>query len=633
MIALSVTAAVNILWWNFNYSFNIASTFFLIFSTALVFVIESRIRSHEVREGLKLLDSKRTFVRFIAHEIRTPLSTAAMGLELFHLGFGPGWKPDGGGDATSASLGDLQEYLALVQESIKVAESIFDNLIEFDLHGHEKDTLTLKYEATDAAELVTAVVAPQNLHARRSGVHLRVIAGAGVGIGVGVDVDRRRIAQALRALVATAIDSTEKNGEVTIKVRSAVDVSASSGSREAARAGRRGSLLDGAAKPGRRGSLMEKPEPTVPELPPSPPASGWRRPFLARTRTLSTSMFGESEALARFVVIEIAHGSRGFDKVDAKRINQETFTFNPNEIHGGGGAGGGTQSGLGMSLAKRIVEAHGGRVFVVSDGVGQGSTFVLGLPISMATPVQLEAVAVSGRPGSPGRGSVSLGPFVELGGPARRVSRRGSGVVGFADPVDEKVAAAPADDAGDVAALATQVSSSVPFARTSAQTAGAPTTAATSVPPLEPFLPNRSKGTGESMHVLVVEDSAVARTMLVKLLKTMKCTADEAEDGQQAVDKVKASLADPDARLYDMIMCDSVMPIMDGPTAVMIIRELGYDGPILGVTGNTLPEQVEDFVRHGADEVVAKPVKLPILKAAMARWSEGVRGVGVAEVG
>ena len=83
---------------------------------------------------------------------------------------------------------------------------------------------------------------------------------------------------------------------------------------------------------------------------------------------------------------------------------------------------------------------------------------------------------------------------------------------------------------------------------------------------------------------------------------------------------------DPDARLYDMILCDSVMPVMDGPTAVQIIRELGYKNPILGVTGNTLPEQVADFLAHGADEVVGKPVKLPVLKAAMAQWSGKASG-------
>jgi hypothetical protein len=33
---------------------------------------------------------------------------------------------------------------------------------------------------------------------------------------------------------------------------------------------------------------------------------------------------------------------------------------------------------------------------------------------------------------------------------------------------------------------------------------------------------------------------------------------------------------------YDFILCDSVMPRMDGPTAVKKIRELGYTQPIFG---------------------------------------------------
>jgi CheY-like chemotaxis protein len=136
----------------------------------------------------------------------------------------------------------------------------------------------------------------------------------------------------------------------------------------------------------------------------------------------------------------------------------------------------------------------------------------------------------------------------------------------------------------------------------------------------------------EGLHVLVVEDSPVARTMLVRLLKANGCTADEAEDGQQAVDKVRAALAGdelvdvdssgmsvrgPRSKAYDMILCDSVMPVMDGPTAVKRIREMGYTQAILGVTGNTLPEQKADFLAHGADDVVGKPVRQQVLKDAM----------------
>jgi CheY-like chemotaxis protein len=47
---------------------------------------------------------------------------------------------------------------------------------------------------------------------------------------------------------------------------------------------------------------------------------------------------------------------------------------------------------------------------------------------------------------------------------------------------------------------------------------------------------------------------------------------DEAEDGQIAVDKVKATMKKGDQ--FDVILMDYQMPIMDGPTAFRKFREI-----------------------------------------------------------
>ena len=65
--------------------------------------------------------------------------------------------------------------------------------------------------------------------------------------------------------------------------------------------------------------------------------------------------------------------------------------------------------GLGLSIVKHLVEAHGGSVSVASAGEGQGATFTVRLPIMVTAVEQLPAISVDpNRPRSATPGEVSL---------------------------------------------------------------------------------------------------------------------------------------------------------------------------------------------------------------------------------
>ena len=118
-----------------------------------------------------------------------------------------------------------------------------------------------------------------------------------------------------------------------------------------------------------------------------------------------------------------------------------------------------------------------------------------------------------------------------------------------------------------------------------------------------------------TFRFLVVDDSAINRKMMVRVLNKRDCIIDEAENGQEAIDYVKSSICMN--LLYDAVFMDFVMPIMDGPKATKIIRGLGYKGKILGVTGNALLDDINIFLAHGADKVLTKPFNLNAFEASL----------------
>lgn len=64
---------------------------------------------------------------------------------------------------------------------------------------------------------------------------------------------------------------------------------------------------------------------------------------------------------------------------------------------------------------------------------------------------------------------------------------------------------------------------------------------------------------------------------------------------------------------------------MRGTEATTKIRALGFQGMVIAVTGNALPEDVKDFLDHGADAVMPKPFAINTFKSLVQEMTSPCR--------
>lgn len=116
-----------------------------------------------------------------------------------------------------------------------------------------------------------------------------------------------------------------------------------------------------------------------------------------------------------------------------------------------------------------------------------------------------------------------------------------------------------------------------------------------------------------NLRVLVADDAPANRELISIMLGAMGVQLETATNGVEAV----AAARDGG---FDLILMDVHMPEMDGLEATQAIRSMeGAPGrtPIIALTANVLPEQVERCRRAGMDAHVGKPVRVQELLGAM----------------
>ena len=126
-------------------------------------------------------------------------------------------------------------------------------------------------------------------------------------------------------------------------------------------------------------------------------------------------------------------------------------------------------------------------------------------------------------------------------------------------------------------------------------------------------------GDHRPLSILVVEDS-VANQLLVKAyLKGTPYQVDLADNGRIACDMVTVGR-------YDLVLMDINMPVMDGYTAIVTIREWEQQQglpptPILALTAYVHAEEKQRIQAAGSNGHLAKPIKKAVLLAAILRYT------------
>ncbi len=116
--------------------------------------------------------------------------------------------------------------------------------------------------------------------------------------------------------------------------------------------------------------------------------------------------------------------------------------------------------------------------------------------------------------------------------------------------------------------------------------------------------------------VLIVEDNPVNQVMLTAIIKKFGCTADQANNGEEAVIMAKE-------RHYNCILMDCQMPILDGFEATKSIRSNGCKNkntPIIAVTANAMSGDRERCIKAGMNDYIRKPIKKDIVFEHMNYW-------------
>ncbi|KJK20270.1 hybrid sensor histidine kinase/response regulator [Pseudomonas sp. 2(2015)] len=109
------------------------------------------------------------------------------------------------------------------------------------------------------------------------------------------------------------------------------------------------------------------------------------------------------------------------------------------------------------------------------------------------------------------------------------------------------------------------------------------------------------------LRILVAEDNPINQAIIKEQLEALGCTAVVASNGEQAL-----HLWQPE--VFDLVLTDVNMPVMNGYELARTLREHDPQLPIIGVTANAMREEGMRCIAVGMNAWIVKPLSLQTLR-------------------
>jgi len=521
----------------------------VILLTSAVFMSYDHFVRGEVR---KKEEAKTNFVRFISHEMRSPMNTVSLGLKLLYdqlchvMSMYP--TPPGifeNDDGTPPSLEvaipanviqEWKELVSAIEDGSDAAVDVLNSLINYD--NIAAGVVLVKTTQLNLWQLVQHCVEQHEMEAIELDVSLRL----------DMAITRANVGGSKRKYLANLLcmgDETKLNTVVKNFISNSLKYT----------------------PPG--GAILV----TV----------DWKEAGLPYVASVEKDMLRAGSIVIRFI-----DNGVGMKIETLQHLFRDDEHIRIKSDHSGQG------TGLGLRISKAIVEMHGGLISGKSDGTDRGCVFTVELPVQVHknmrdlslleqeedAPFDIEDIPCE----------ECLSPSALTLSSFETNNIRTSQLAAAIDILHDS---ANGDSAGPHSAHQPRIS----------------TYEVCKAVEYEDLSSTRRQ------RVLVVDDVAVCRKVLIKTLVRSGYECYEAYDGQDCLDQYNRLIAIN--KPVDLVLMDYEMPRMNGPSAAQILREGGCMVPIIGVTGNVLLKDKENFLSHGASAVLFKPLALDHLKTTI----------------